>query len=390
MTASGEPVTTATLIHSARTPSAADSAWVLLADGIVSGSGVGRPPEVEGASVVDAAGRLLVPGLVDLHCHGGAGRSFDDGPESIAEAVALHRRHGTTRTMVSLVSATIDDLQRRLRAAAAACEADPLLLGIHLEGPFLDPAHRGAHDPDVLTLPTAAIVDELLEAAGGHLRAVTLAPELPGADQAIERFVRHGVRVAVGHTGADYAEAARAFGEGASLLTHAFNGMAGLHHRDPGPVGAALMDRSVTLELIADGVHVHDAVIRTLFAGAPGRVALITDAMAGAGIPDGTFQLGSMLVHVADGVARTESGSLAGSTLTLDAAVRHVVAAGIEPREAIAAATVVPARALGLGDRIGRLEPGYAADAVLLDDALQVDTVWAAGEIVAGGTAAGR
>jgi N-acetylglucosamine-6-phosphate deacetylase len=379
-------MTAATLIHSARIPSGSDAEWVLLAEGAVAARGRGEPPPASpGIRVVNAGGRLLVPGFIDIHCHGGAGRSFDDGEAAIAEAVALHRRHGTTRTMVSLVSATIDDLEERLRAASRACDADPLLLGIHLEGPFLDAGHRGAHDAALLTRPSPEAVDRLVAAAGSHLSAVTLAPDLPGAAEALERFRRHGVRVALGHTGVDHDGAVAAFAAGASILTHAFNGMPGLHHREPGPVGAALGDPAVTIEVIADRVHVHDIVVRMLFATAPGRVALITDAMAGAGLNDGVFRLGSTEVDVRDGVARIPAtGSLAGSTLTLDLAVRNAVAAGVALPDAVDAATVVPARALGLEDRLGRLEPGFAADAVLLDEDLQVHSVWAAGEPVPG------
>lgn len=376
-----------TLIHSARTPSAPDGAWVLMTDGAIAGVGRGERPGVNRETrVVDAGGGLLLPGLVDMHCHGGAGHSFDEGEEAIAAALALHRRHGTTRSVLSLVSATLEDLERRLQQAALACAADPLILGIHLEGPFLDPEHRGAHDADVLTTPTPEAVDRLVAAGGGHLLTVTLAPELPGAEEALTRFLRHGVRVAVGHTGADYAGATAAFAAGATLVTHAFNGMPGLHHREPGPVGAALNDEAVTIEVIADRVHVHDAVVRTLFAAAPGRVALVTDAMAGAGLGDGSYRLGSLSVEVRDGVARlAPGGSLAGSTLTLDVAIRNATAAGVSLLDAVDAATAVPARALGLGDRLGRLEPGFAADAVLLDDDWNVSGVWAAGELIAGG-----
>jgi N-acetylglucosamine-6-phosphate deacetylase len=210
---------------------------------------------------------------------------------------------------------------------------------------------------------------------------VTLAPELPGAFSAIEALVGAGVAVAVGHSAADYETALAAFDRGASILTHAFNGMRGIHHRAPGPVAAATHTAGVTLEIINDGVHVHPEVVRLAFTAAPGRIALISDAMAATGAADGEYLLGSLGVTVTNGIARlTEGGSIAGSTLTLDVALRRAVTeAGIPLAEAVTALTETPARAIGRGHDLGLLAPGYAADAVLLTPELAVEAVYAAG-----------
>ncbi|MCR2801814.1 N-acetylglucosamine-6-phosphate deacetylase [Microbacterium sp. zg-Y818] len=357
-----------------------DDAWVAFQGGRV--AAVGQGDSWRGLSPADAHdgdGAWLTPGFVDIHGHGGAGHAFDDGPEAIAEARAMHRAHGTTRAVLSLVTASIDDMVSRVTAVARLARADATILGSHLEGPFLDVGHKGAHTAGLLQAPDAASVDRLLDAGDGTIRQVTLAPELPGASDAIARFVAAGVAVAVGHTGADSDAARRAFDAGATILTHAFNGMRGIHHRAPGPVVAAMRDERVTIELIADGTHVHPDVMRLVFAGAPGRVALITDAMAAAGSADGAYTLGGLAVTVTDGVARLDDGgSIAGSTLTQDAALRMVTGrCGVSMPDAVAALTTVPARAIGA--QAGSLAVGATADAVLLDADLTVRTVWVDG-----------
>jgi N-acetylglucosamine-6-phosphate deacetylase len=379
-------VSGAHVIHSARLVdggTVVEDGWVRF-DGeriVARGTGPTWVAEAGGLRATDAAGDWLAPGFVDIHVHGGGGAAFDDGAEAIARGLALHRRHGTTRSVVSLVTATVGSLAQRVREVAALAAADPRILGSHLEGPFLDAGHKGAHDPALLRPPTAADVDLLLEAAGGTLRQVTLAPELPGGMDAIRALSAAGVAVAVGHTAADYDQALAAFDAGASILTHAFNAMPGLHHRAPGPVAAATRTPGVTLEVVNDGVHVHPEVVRLAFAAAPGRVALITDAMAAAGSADGDYRLGGLDVEVREGVARLAAGgSIAGSTLTLDDALRRaVLEVGIPVAEAVRAVTSTPAAAVGRSGDLGRLLPGYAADAVLLDADFTVRQVWSAG-----------
>lgn len=341
-------------------------------------AGAETPP----SEVVDGGGMILAPGFIDVHVHGGGGHSHEDGSAAIRASLAAHRAHGTTRAVLSFVSDRPAALLPRLAAVAELAAVEPSVLGSHLEGPFLSEQYRGAHDPALLTHPAKAELDALLEAARGTLRQVTLAPELPGAAAAIPRLVDAGTAVAVGHTSADYEIARAAFDAGASILTHTFNGMPPLHHRAPGPIGAALAAEHVTLELINDGVHVHPVLARLLFTQAPGRVALITDAMAAACSHDGDYALGSLAVAVRDGVARLrgegpEPGSIAGSTLTLDAALRQSVeACGVDLAEAVRALTATPAAAIGRGGDLGSLRPGYAADAVLLDRDLTVRRVW--------------
>lgn len=377
----------ATVVHSARLVAAGETvpdAWVRFEGGRVAARGARdewRELVAPGDEVTDASGQVLVPGFIDLHSHGAGGAAADDGEAAIETMLGVHTAHGTTRTVCSLVSAPVDVLAPRLEAIARVAARDPRVLGAHLEGPFLDESFRGAHDASVLRAPDDAAVDLLLEASAGTLRQVTLAPEHDRGFAALRRFTGAGVAVAVGHTSADYATALAAFDAGASLLTHAFNAMHGIHHRAPGPVVAAMHAPQVTLELINDGVHVHPDVVRLAFQGAPGRVALITDAMAATGSPDGRYLLGSLEVDVRDGVARlVDGGAIAGSTLTQDEALRRAVTdSGIAFEVAIAALTTVPAAALGRAHDLGRLDPGYAADAVLLTDELTVAGVWADG-----------
>ncbi|WP_314149814.1 N-acetylglucosamine-6-phosphate deacetylase [uncultured Leifsonia sp.] len=330
------------------------------------------------AVVTDADGGWLTPGFVDIHTHGGGGTAFDDGDDAIRTAADLHQRHGTTRFVVSLVTAPVEVLAQRVAGVAALAATDPRILGSHLEGPFLDVAHKGAHDPALLRSAEPSDIDLLLDAAGGTLRQITLAPELPGGLDAVRAFHAAGVAVAVGHTAADYDLTLAAFDAGASILTHAFNGMDGIHHRAPGPVAAATRTAGVTIEVINDGVHVHPEVVRIAFASAPGRIALITDAMAAAGSADGDYVLGSLAVEVRDGVARLAGGgSIAGSTLTLDSALRRAVTeVGVSVPEAVTALTATPAAAIGRGADLGSLAPGHAADAVLLDEDFRVLQVW--------------
>lgn len=362
-----------------------DDAWVAFADGVVTASGTGDEwKRMPVADAVDGAGRFLTPGFIDLHGHGGGGVAFDDGVDAIAQGRAVHRAHGTTRAVVSLVTASVDDLCDRAAVIADVAERDETILGSHLEGPFLDPAHKGAHTEGLLRTPDAEAIGRLLAAGRGTIRQITVAPELPGAMAAIAQLTAAGVVVAVGHTSATAEQTAAAFDAGATLLTHAFNAMPGIYHRAPGPIVAAMRDERVTLEVIADGIHVHPDVVALAFAGAPGRIALITDAMAAAGASDGRYELGGLAVTVTDGTARLDSdGAIAGSTLTQDAALRVTVAAGIALPDAVAALTAVPARALGVQGRYGSLRVGGAADAVLLDERLTVDGVWVDGMPVA-------
>ncbi|WP_424447669.1 N-acetylglucosamine-6-phosphate deacetylase [Microbacterium arborescens] len=376
------------VIHSARLIDGgheiADS-WLVVRAGRVTARGTGDSwrdalavapvDEVIDAQAVGGPRAVITPGFIDIHGHGGGGAAYDDGAEAIRAARELHRAHGTTRAVISLVTASVDDLAHRVAAIADLTESDATVLGSHLEGPFLDPGHHGAHDPALLARPDPDAVARLLEAGRGTVRQVTIAPELPGATAAIERIVDAGAAAAVGHTDADADAARSAFDAGATILTHAFNAMPGLHHRAPGPIGAAAADPRVILEVIADGVHLAPEVVRIAFAAAPGRIALVTDAMAAAGSADGDYVLGALAVRVEGAVARLADGTIAGSTLTQDAALRTAVAAGVPLTEAVVALTSTPARAIGRHD-LGSLAVGSTADVVLLGADLHVRRVW--------------
>ncbi len=376
------------LFHGARKLDAegqVDDFWMIVEGDSIAETGSGRPPEsASGAERIDVGGGWLVPGFLDLHCHGGGGHSYDDDAEEILAGIATHRSHGTTRSVLSLVANPIAQLRASLSVIADLAETDPTILGSHLEGPFLAEGKRGAHNPAYLRAPLPYELEELIGASRETLRQLTIAPELPGALEAVDVLVEAGVAVAIGHTEADFALAQEAFDRGARILTHAFNAMSGIHHRAPGPIVAAFEDERVTIELILDGLHVHPDVAGMAFRAAPGRVALVTDAMAAAGSSDGDYRLGSLNVTVREGVAvLSGTDTIAGSTLTQDVALRLAVEqAGVHPVDAVAALTAVPARALGLEHRLGRLAPGYAADAVILDHGLHVQRVWANGAAV--------
>ncbi|MGN6426786.1 MAG: N-acetylglucosamine-6-phosphate deacetylase [Leifsonia sp.] len=380
------------VVHNARKVDAdglVDEFWLVAEDGriVATGTGIGwrEAAQAPGREVVDAHGHWLTPGFIDLHCHGGGGHPYDDGPDQMLAALATHRAHGTTRALVSHVANPLASLRESLGVVADLAAVDPLILGSHLEGPFLAPERRGAHDAAFLREPGPEMVEELIGAARGTLRTTTIAPELPNALESIGVLIEAGVVVGIGHTAADYDQAARAFEVGARLLVHAFNAMNGIHHRAPGPVMAAIENPEVTLELILDGLHVHPSVAGLLFREAPGRVALVTDAMAAAGATDGYYRLGGLNVTVKDGLAvLSGTSTIAGSTLTQDVALRNAITlVGLDPVPAVTALTLAPARVLGEDHRLGRLHTGYAADAVLLDHEWRVQRVLADGRFLA-------
>jgi N-acetylglucosamine-6-phosphate deacetylase len=347
---------------------------VLLADGTLGPAVVeldgDRVGAVEAASSASLASRVVVPGFVDLQVNGH--RQIDvataDGTQW-DELDALLVRQGVTAWCPTLVSAPLDDYAAplaRLAARAASGAADaPAILGVHLEGPFLGGA-PGAHHVEAIV----AVDHGWLAALPPLVRLVTLAPECPGALEAIAPLTARGVVVSLGHSVASYEQTEAAVDAGARLVTHVFNGMGGLHHRQPGLVGAALTDDRVVVSLIADGRHVAPPLLPLVFRAKAGRVALVTDAVAWAAPAGG--------LHLADGLARLANGTIAGTALTMDAAIRTAVAAGVDPATALASASRVPADVLGLADR-GRLTPGARADLVVLTDDLHPAEVWIGG-----------
>ena len=359
--------------------------WVRVDGERITAVGAGAPAALPGEAVIAHDSGLMVPGFVDMHVHGGGGGSFPDGePEQARRAIDLHRRHGTTTLVASLVTGSPAQLQEAV-AALTPLVADGELAGLHLEGPWLSAARCGAHAVDQLRDPTDSEIDALVAAAGGALRMVTLAPERVGGPRAIGRLVDAGVVVAVGHTDASYEQTRAAVDAGATVGTHLFNAMRPLYHRDPGPVAALLEDDRVTVELIMDGVHLHPAVHRLVTAAVgAGRTAVITDAMAAAGGGDGDFTLGELTVEVRSGVARLAgSETVAGSTATMDAVFARAVRSSARgPDEALLDAvrqsSTTPAAALRLPG-VGDLIAGNRSDLVLLDDELRLTAVLAAG-----------
>lgn len=320
---------------------------------------------------------IAVPGFVDLQVNGFAGVDFlgadADGYAAAGDGLL---ETGVTSYLPTLITSPEADLVSALRAVPTRARG-PRLLGVHLEGPFLSPARLGTHGLASRHDPDPALLERLL--AAGPVRLMTLAPELPGALDLIDDLHARGVTVSLGHSDATAAQAHAAFDRGVRTVTHVFNAMRPLAHRDPGIVGAALTRPEVIVQAIVDGVHLDPEIVRLLWRVAGGRLALVTDAIAGAGLGDGTYALGEIEIVVADDVVRREDGVLAGSALTMIEAVRNLVAEDVPLALALEAASVVPARILGLRD-VGQLMPGGPADIVVIDDALEVVRTIVGGE----------
>lgn len=338
--------------------------WVEVSGDTITAAGEGVPPR----RADEVLTGILAPGFVDVHCHGGGGAAFaTDDPADVDTAILAHRAMGTTSVVASLITASVPVLHRQIALLAERVRAGDLA-GIHLEGPWLAPQFKGAHAPELLSDPVPDVVAELLAAAGGTVRMATIAPELPGAMEAIPVMLAHNCLPAIGHTAADHATTKAAIDAGATGATHIFNAMPQLKHRDPGPILAFLDDPRVTVELIFDGIHVSPELAAFVMQIIPDRIVLVTDAMAAAGAPDGDYMLGELPVEVRDRVARLAGkATIAGSTLTLDRAVRNAVAGGIPLAQAVRSATSHPADYLNLRG-VGRVAVGNKADLVTLDD----------------------
>ncbi|GAA1343267.1 amidohydrolase family protein [Arthrobacter roseus] len=372
------------------------SGILAVADGVIAyaGESSGFPLEGWPDPVVVDPRQILVPGFVDVHCHGGFGTDFSSSSESsIRHGLHQLHLHGATTLAASLVTAAREDLLQGLTLFASLTEEN-LVAGSHLEGPFLSHCRRGAQNPEWLREPDPELTLELLNAAQGTLRVMTYAPELPGSTQLLELLTEHGVLPSLGHTDADAVTAAKSLAHVRGLLashpqenrravptiTHLFNGMPPIHHRAPGAALACLRDAAkgqAIVELIADGNHVDAFMITTTFelAGAE-NIALITDSMAAAGLDDGIHRLGSSEVRVSDGQATlTSTGAIAGGTATMADVLRTTLAAGVPFADAVRSATVVPAGILGLSHRVGSLCAGMDADVVVLNDQHTVSAV---------------
>ncbi|MEP6977011.1 MAG: N-acetylglucosamine-6-phosphate deacetylase [Thermoleophilia bacterium] len=322
---------------------------------------------------------IAAPGFVDLQVNGFGGVDFFSADaDAYARAGEALLRTGVTAFQPTLITAPAEELEAALHEVPAYGAA-PHVLGAHLEGPFLAPERLGAHPASSRRDPDVAFLEQLL--AAGPVAHVTLAPELPGALELVDLLRARGVTVSCGHSNATAEEARRAFDRGARTVTHIFNAMRPFEAREPGLAGAALACVDVAVQVILDGVHLADDTARLVWRAAAGRMALVTDAVSGAGVGDGSYRLGSTGVEIENRVARRADGVLAGSTVTMIEAVRNLVELGAPVAGALAAASEVPARVAGRGE-VGRLEPGAVADVVVLDDSLEIQRVLAAGEDV--------
>ena len=380
------------LLHAARALTPATEildAGILIRDGVIEGIGARRDMSLpSGAQEVSATGQTAIPGFIDVHIHGAGGHDVMEGTNEAMSVVAKTlARHGTTSFVATTVTASPEDITRSVEGIAryitqqlstGASQAE--VLGIHYEGPFLNKVRRGVHPAEWIQLPSAELLQRFLRAAAGNARILTIAPELLGAIPCVKAAREAGLVVAMGHTDATYEQARAAIAQGVRHAVHVYNAMRPFSHRDSGVIGAVLTSSEVTGELIADGVHVEEAAMRMLLQakGAAG-VILISDGLSATGMPDGKYMLGKFEVTVAGGVCRNAEGKLAGSTLTLDRALRNVVALGIPLADAVRMLTLNPATLLGIEFKKGALRTGADADIVLLDENLQVTNVWTRG-----------
>lgn len=326
------------------------------------------------ARVLDCNGALLLPGFIDVHIHGGNGYGMMEATYEALEGISrFHARHGTTAFLATTSTAAKETIVRALRNAAEHIggTSGAELAGIHLEGPYLDELRRGAQSKEHLRLPVPAEIDEFCEAAGGHIRLVTLAPEIEGGMEAVRHFVGKGVTVSAGHSDATFAQIQKAAALGLNHTTHHFNGMSPLHHREPGLAGAGLIMEELTTELICDGIHVHPSVVKLLFeTKKPEKVCMITDAVTPAGLPDGEY--GDVVVRSGE-ITLKNGSSLAGSSLTMLQALRNAIRfTGYPIEKLLPSLTIVPARQARLDRVKGTLTPGKHADFVLLTPELEL------------------
>jgi N-acetylglucosamine-6-phosphate deacetylase len=380
------------LLHAARALTPATEilgAGILIRDGVIEAIGARQDMRLpSGAAEISASSQTAIPGFIDVHIHGAGGHDVMEGTEQAMSAVAgTLARHGTTSFVATTVTASPDDTCRGVEGIAryiahqfAALQPKAEVLGVHYEGPFISKVRRGVHPAEWIQLPSADLLQRFLRAAAGNARILTIAPELLGAVPCMKAARDAGVVVAMGHTDATYEQARAGIAQGARHAVHVYNAMRPFSHRDSGVIGAVLTSPDVTAELIADGVHVEEAAMRILLqAKGAGRVILISDGLSATGMPDGKYMLGKLEITVSGGVCRNAEGKLAGSTLTLDRALRNVVALGIPLQDAVRMLTENPAKLLGIEFKKGALRTGADADIVLLDENLQVTNVWTRG-----------
>lgn len=334
---------------------------------------------------IDGGGHLLVPGMIDVHIHGANGFDMMDGTEqSIQEVSKACTSSGCTSFLATSVSSTLEDLLEMIRSVKRVIghEVGAKIAGIHLEGPYLNPKRKGMQNEKYLRHPNLDEMNLIFQEAGSLIKMVTIAPELPGGMELISFLKEKGVVIAIAHSDATYEEAKQAFASGASHVTHCFNGMRPIHHRDPGVIVAAFEEKHVSLQAIVDNVHLHPAIIRLMHTlKGPEGMVLITDALQAMGLGDGDYMFGGHHVTVSEGVARLKDGTLASSTVTMNEALRYTVETGIPLVDAVKMASTTPANILGLQQK-GTITSGFDADLVLLDDKFKVCWTMVDGQII--------
>src|SRR5579859_5858779 len=384
-----------TLLHAGKalTPTAEiTDAGILIREGVIEevGPRAGMRLPV-GANELSATDKTAIPGFIDVHIHGAGGRDVMEGSaEALAGVARTVARHGTTSFVATTVTASPEDTIRGVEGIARYIsqqhetdEARAEVLGIHFEGPFLSPARRGVHPAEWLKLPSAELLEKFLQAAAGNALILTIAPELLGAIPCIDAARKAGMVVAAGHTDATYEQTRAGIAHGIRHAVHVYNAMRPFSHRDSGVIGAVLTTPEVTAELIADGVHVEETAMKVLLqAKGPERMILVSDGISATGMPDGNYMLGKLEVTVSGGICRNSEGKLAGSTLTLDRAMRNIVGLGIPLAAAVRMLTLNPATLLGIEFKKGALRTGADADILLLDEGLQLTNVWVRGVAV--------
>jgi len=368
------------------------NAGILIRDGEIEMVGPRSGMELPGeASEVQATDSTAIPGFVDVHIHGAGGHDVMEANEAALSAITGKlAAFGTTSLLATTVTASADETCRAVEGISKFItgqyqtnDARAEILGIHFEGPFLSKERRGVHLAEWLQPPSAELLQRFLQAASGNARILTIAPELLGAMPCIDAARSLGMVVSIGHTDATYEQARAAIAHGAHHATHVYNAMRPFTHRDPGVIGAVLTTPEVTAELIADGVHVDEIAMKVLLqAKGTHGVVLISDGISATGMPDGKYMLGGLEVTVNGGVCRNAEGRLAGSTLTLDRALRNIVGLGIPLGDAVRMLTLNPATLLGIEFKKGALRTGADADIVLLNEGLKIERVWARGASV--------
>jgi N-acetylglucosamine-6-phosphate deacetylase len=368
-----------------------EDAGILVREGVIEFAGPRAGIELPiGSEEIDASEYTAIPGFVDVHIHGAGGRDVMEADDSALSTITGRlAKFGTTSLLATTVTASADDTCRAVEGISKFIsrqyqtnEVRAEILGIHFEGPFISKARRGAQPAEFIQPPSAEVLQRFLQAASGNARIMTMAPELLGAMPCIDAARSLGLVVSIGHTDATYEQARAAVAHGAHHATHVYNAMRPFSHRDPGVIGAVLTTPEVTAELIADGVHVDEIAMKLLLKakGAEG-VILISDGISATGMPDGKYMLGGLEVTMTGGICRTAEGNLAGSTLTLDRALRNIVNLGTPLADAVRMLTLNPATLLSIEFKKGALRTGADADIILLNESLEITNVWARGTL---------